>query len=222
MTRTIFLVFKTTNCRYPQRHSGGETIRPQIKLEVLSAHQLHGSSLSACFFTRSIFLAGISYQIHSTNSVSRFTIYSYNVVTTTMRPLEIATLVSRVKVASVILRSTAGLSITEAKQRRWQREAASVGLTLETSALGNRFEKLQPSARTSDTQIVQFGANAVRNVCRIKWYFNIWTELFIRVPHTRSLTSSHSPASVLAVVFLLFVCSPWQPRRLRWQVELAD
>lgn len=54
----------------------------------------------AVFFTHSIFLAGISYQIRCTNSVSRFTIHSYNVVATTMWPLEIATLVSRVKVAS--------------------------------------------------------------------------------------------------------------------------
>lgn len=78
-----------------------------------------------------------------------------------MRPLEIATLVSRVKVASDTEAYCGNKDVGSVRRQ-------SVGLTLETSALGNRFEKMQPSARTSDTQTVQFGANAVRNVCRIK------------------------------------------------------
>lgn len=45
----------------------------------------------------SVFLAGISFWIHSTNSVVSLILYAYNFEATTMRPLVIATLASCVK-----------------------------------------------------------------------------------------------------------------------------
>lgn len=140
----------------------------------------------------SVFLAGILFRIHSTNSVFNLVLYSYNFAATTMRPLVIATLAS-CATRPLILRPTAATEMLAAR-------SSMCGFSIRN--ICHRHFKIAADYRNQRHSTMPFGMNAVKTVCLYKCYFNIRMEdceSFIRVgKHTHTHQRlAHTPLSAL-------------------------
>ncbi len=140
----------------------------------------------------SVFLAGILFQIHSTNSVFSLILYSYNFEATTMRPLVIATLASCVK-RPLILRPTAATKMLAVR-------SSMCGFSIRN--ICHHHFKTAADYRSQRHSTMQFWMNAVRTVFLYKCYFNIWMEdcePFIWV-------SKHTSANFYSIAHLCLLC----------------